>query len=102
MDQQPTKIKEGDSVIVVNDKILPGNDEGPMIKVDQIYPVKRTCECTCGETHVDIGLKSHLNYVTCYKCSEELPESGYGHTHWCHSSRFDKIENAESSEPIQN
>lgn len=93
-------LKIGDEVEVINDAYMPGNDEGPVIKNGQKYPVKNTCKCGCGELHVDIGLISHLNYVTCYKCKEDLPNSKFGGIHWTHSSRFVITQRSETSEEI--
>lgn len=94
------EVKIGDNVEVINEAYMPGNDEGPLIKEGQRYPVKNTYKCKCGELHVDIGLLSHLNYVTCYKCGEELPNSKFGGVHWCHSSRFMTVHKPETSEEI--
>lgn len=83
------KFITGDHVTVINDQILPGNEVGPNIQNGQLWPVIKTHTCACGEEHVDIGILSTLNYVTCYKCEENLPESTK--IHWCHSSRFEKV-----------
>jgi hypothetical protein len=99
--EEQIEFKVGDQVEVVNDAYMPGNDEGPLIKNGNKYPVKGMFMCTCGELHIDIGLISHLNYVTCYKCREELPNSKFGGKHWTHSSRFAITQKSEISEEIQ-
>lgn len=83
------KLTPGQQVRVINDQLLPGNDKKPDIKGGDIEIISQLHVCHCGELHVDIGLSSKLNYITCYKCQEELPG---GHTHhWCHSSRFELV-----------
>lgn len=82
------KIHKLDYLIVVNDQVFEGNEIGPDIKNGQGYSAGDVFTCGCGEQHVNIGLESKLNYVTCHKCREKLPD---GDTiHWCHSSRFRK------------
>lgn len=40
-----------------------------------------------GNQHLDVGLKSHLNYITSYETKEDLPRGK--EIHWCHPSRFE-------------
>lgn len=84
------KFSTGQQVRVIFDKLLPGNSIGPDIKNGDIYPVKGSYTCKCGELHLNIGLESELNSITCYKCRESLPLSDV--IHYCHSSRFEPVE----------
>lgn len=79
-------MKKEDKVEVINDRVLEGNERCPDVANGQIYEIKNVYICRCGEEHVDIGLTSTLNFVTCYKCREDLPDGDK--IHWCHSSRF--------------
>lgn len=82
-------IKKGDSLRVVNDKYLPGNDVKPDLKEGEIKTAEDVYYCKCGEEHIDVGLISEWNYISCYKCDEQLPLGD--RIHWCHSSRFEVI-----------
>jgi hypothetical protein len=73
-------------ICIINSR-LEGNDTKPDLVLNGQYVVKKEHTCKCGEVHFDVGLKSELNYVTCYKCREVLPDSDHN-IHWCHSSRF--------------
>lgn len=74
-----------DEIKCVNQNLLEGNSNGPDVKLGDIYPLKSIHTCSCGKQHYDVGLPLTLNYVTCYDCKEELPDT----THWCHPSRFE-------------
>lgn len=92
-------MKQNDEILVINDKVLPGNDRSPDISNGQTYKIKSVHICKCGELHIDIGLTSTLNFVTCYKCREELPRGE--ETHWCHSSRFEYVVATDNYESKQ-
>lgn len=78
------QIKPGDSLIVMNDKPLKGNDVGPEIKSGDVHTCRSVHMDSKGNPHIDIGLPLKVNYVTSYETGEELPKT----THWCHPSRF--------------
>lgn len=82
------EFKVGDSVIINNDKPLPGNEIAPPIIVGQRLEVKEVLTCKCGSKHIDLGLKSKVNWVSCFECSENLPRGS--EIHWCHPSRLTK------------
>jgi hypothetical protein len=84
-----SKFIVGHQVRVVFAGILPGNSIGPNVTNGEIGIVKESYICKCGEEHLDIGLRSKLTSVTCYKCREDLP--GSDSVHWCHSSRFELV-----------
>jgi hypothetical protein len=83
-----TKIVEGDTLICVNDKVLGDNVIAPTLNVGDEYPAKKVFVCGCGQEHVDVGITSQYNYVRCYICKEDLPNSDS--IHWCNSIRFEK------------
>lgn len=89
-------IVNGLTLRVIHDKILTGNDVGPDIKNGITYVALDTYTCNCGELHIDIGLKSIYNSISCYKCGEELPNGS--EVHWCHELRFEIIHPAEDLE----
>lgn len=82
-----TEIKLNDTVICKNSNRLAGNEVGPPLTVEQEYPVQEVYECSCGQKHIHVGLVSTYSYVSCYNCSEHLPEGDK--KHWCHPSRFE-------------
>lgn len=77
-------IEINNEVKCINDLSLKGNDKSPEVYEGTKYKVINIIKCNCGEEHFDIGLISTLNYITCYKCRQELPNG----PHWAHSSRF--------------
>lgn len=80
-------IEVGNNLKCVNDKPLGTNTVGPAVAVDQSYNAQEVFTCGCGRQHINVGLPLILNYVTCYDCHEELPDTN----HWCHPSRFEVI-----------
>lgn len=81
------KITEGDTLNCVNSKNLPGNMVAPPLEEGAEYPALKVIACSCGKQHIDVGLKSEYNWVSCYNCKEILPESDQ--IHYCHPSRFE-------------
>ena len=78
----------GDEVEVVNNKPLKGNEVGPKLIVGELMTVIGITLDRDSNQHLDVGIKSELNYVTSYETGESLPD---GHKiHWCHPSRFVK------------
>lgn len=82
------KFEIGEKVEVLYDKPLPGNDEAPPLTVGEDVKIKGICYDREGNQHLDVGIKSMLNYVRSYETKEELPEGDK--IHWCHPSRFKK------------
>jgi hypothetical protein len=82
------KIQSGQSLTCINDGYLKDNEYKPNLKKGDVYQLKRSVTCGCGQIHYDVGLTSTLNYISCYKCREDLPEASSGKTHWANSSRF--------------
>lgn len=81
-----TNIKVGDKLNCILTDKLPGNDTAPDLDKEKEYDALELHECTCGQKHVHVGLPSHLNWVKCYNCGEQLPNGT--EKHWCHPSRF--------------
>lgn len=81
-----TEIATGDNITCNNNLPLKGNMIAPPLTIGTDYPVVNVITCDCGSKHIDVGLKSEYNYITCYECKEKLPNS---EIHWCHPSRFD-------------
>ncbi len=77
--------KVGDTVQVVNTKELEGNDNAPPVVMDAKYPVEGITIDSAGNQHLDLGLKSTLNYVRSWETKEELPHGNK--IHWVHPSR---------------
>ena len=91
-------IKIGDKLIVLNKEPLPGNKIAPPLQIEEDvdggmklkqYEALEVFTCACGQTHINVGLTSVQNYISCYNCTEELPRGT--EIHWCHPSRFKVI-----------
>jgi len=81
-------MQTGDKVTCVNTAVLAKSGYAPALELNKEYPVNETYTCKCNELHVDVGLVSKLDSVSCYKCGEVLPR---GHLiHWANSIRFNK------------
>jgi hypothetical protein len=72
----------------INDGVLASSGIKPKLKKGETYQTRNSCECGCGQLHYDVGLRSTHNYITCYKCGADLPNSGVGGIHWANSERF--------------
>ena len=79
-------ISVGQSKKCINAKPLKGNDVAPDLEEGKEYEIVRVIACSCGSAHIDVGLKSRHNYISCHTCKAELPNGDV--THWCHPSRF--------------
>ncbi len=77
-------MKINDKVICVLTKPFSINSIAPDLELNKEYLATEVFVCSCGEKHVNVGLKLDINYVECYKCRETLPPTN----HWCNSSRF--------------
>ena len=76
----------GQTVIAENNMPLEDNDYAPDLEIGKEYPVLDICLDSQGNQHLDVGLKSNLNFVRSLETKENLPN---GHKiHWCHPSRF--------------
>jgi len=84
-----TKIEKDNKLKCVNIKPLTGNDVGPDLKDNVEYEAKEVYTCTCGQKHIDVGLKSNYNWIRCYNCQEELPRGR--EIHWAHPIRFEIV-----------
>ena len=81
--------KIGDRVRVVKTHPLRGNDVAPTLKMGDEKEVLDICLDSKGYQHLDVGLKSSLNFVRSHETGEEL-ERGK-EIHWCHPSRFEFV-----------
>ena len=85
-EEQNNQGPKGTTMLCVNINPLEGNTIAPPLTKDADYPILNVHTCPCGQEHYDVGIKSQVNYVRCYKCSEELVDGDK--IHWCHPSRF--------------
>lgn len=77
------------TVKTIDVKPLKGNDVAPPLgEINKLFTIKQMHFCSCGMEHLDVGLKSIHNRITCWHCKEVLPNSSSGGIHWCHPSRF--------------
>lgn len=83
------KFNVGDTIKCKNDSPLSGNTFAPDLVIGEDYPVKHIITDSKGNQHLDVGLKSELNYVTSWDTGEELPDGDK--VHWCHPSRFSLV-----------
>ena len=87
--EEKIDFKIGNTIKVINDKPLKGNENGPYIKLDSEHSILNIILDKKGNQHLDIGVKSPYSYITSYETGEELPN---GDTiQWCHPSRFELI-----------
>ena len=86
---EQTIFKVGDKVKCINAKILKGNNKGPSLTEGEEYEVKEILVDPKGYSHLDVGLKSTLSYVSCWETKEELERGDK--IHWCHTSRFELV-----------
>ncbi len=69
-----------------NAAVLSENTVGPALIEGHTYKIQNIIEDSKGHQHIDVGLKSELEFIRSYETKEFLPN---GHiTHWCHPSRF--------------
>lgn len=80
-------LKVADILIARNIEPLEGKTIAPPLTKDAEYVVEDIYTCKCGSKHLDMGLKSLHNFITCFECGEELPHGD--EIHWCHPSRFE-------------
>lgn len=92
-----TTFQTTDIVRAVNIEPLEGNDEAPPLELGKEYPVLGICVDKAGNQHLDVGIVSKLGYVRSYETKEQLPNSGHGKIHWCHPSRFEKVQPKDSN-----
>lgn len=84
------KYEKRQTVVCRNNKLLGDNTVAPDLVQGQNYQVNDIVLDSQGNQHLDVGLKSQLNYVRSLETGENLP---HGDTvHWCHPSRFELAE----------
>lgn len=79
----------GDIVKIENDAPLSGNTEAPPVVIGDEYPIEHIVLDKKGNQHLDLGLKSELNFVTSWETGEQLPDGDK--IHWVHPSRVKLI-----------
>lgn len=85
--KQPYKFSIGEPVICVNDQVLVGNEIGPPVTLYAHYDrINDIFVDSKGNQHLDVGIKSTIEFVTSYETGEKLPHSDK--IWWCHPSRF--------------
>lgn len=82
-------MEKGSIVRCVNAQVMPGRKIGPPLVLNQQYEVKEVLVDKQGYEHVDVGLLSEHNYITCFETGEELERGD--RVHWCHKSRFEVV-----------
>jgi hypothetical protein len=64
-----------DDVLICNNKEkLKGNDVAPPLELGKEYKALEVITCGCGKKHINVGLKSEYNWVSCHSCGEKLPK----------------------------
>lgn len=76
--------EEGDNVIVVKIEKLPGNSMASPLKMGNKHVVLSTTTCSCGKQHLNLGLASEYNSISCHSCKKDLKDGDK--IHWCHPS----------------
>lgn len=76
----------GELVHVVKLSPLLGNTIAPPLRdLGREFAIIGIYICKCGQHHINVGLNSEYNYISCYLCKVALPSETI---HWCHPSRF--------------
>ncbi len=72
---------------------LQGKDCAPKLILGEKKTIKNIFIDSGGNQHLDVDLKTSLNFVTSFETGEELPKDKKDGKiiHWCHPSRFKKI-----------
>ncbi len=83
------EIQVGNALKVIKVGNLPGHNKAPQLTMGELKEAKEVLTCKCGSKHIDVGLKSKLEFVSCFECKQELPRGS--EIHWCHPSRFEII-----------
>jgi hypothetical protein len=73
----------------INNQVLKNNDHGPLLIENEKYLVKEVYTDADGYDHIDVGVVSRLNWVSCYETKKPIPRGDK--IHWCHPVRFVKI-----------
>ena len=81
----------GDVVQVWHTEPLPGKKVGPKFQHGTI--VLNVFTDSAGYQHLDIGIKTDLNFITSYETGEKLPSEN--NVHWCHPLRFHLVKKVE-------
>ena len=82
-------MEKGTKLKCNNNKPLEGNTVAPPLVIGEEYTALNVITCGCGKEHIDVGLKSEYNYISCYDCGEKFINRD---VHYCHPSRFDVVE----------
>lgn len=81
--------KVGDKVEIVFDGYLKDRDVKPAVIMGEQHIIQGIVLDSKGNQHLNIGLKSHYNYIRSQETNEELPN---GHIlHYIHPSRVKKV-----------
>lgn len=78
--------KIGEKIKAINNQPLNGNDIAPELILGNEYKIQDIVLDKKGNQHLDVGLKSKVNYVCSIETGEKLPKGNI--IHWCHPLRF--------------
>lgn len=79
--------KVGDTVRCINNLPFHDREVGPPLVDKGIYLVREIVTTKGDNDHLDVGLKSKYNYVSCQATGMHIPRGE--EIHWCHPSRFE-------------
>ena len=74
-----TNLKAGDTVVCINSEKFSDKEVGPPLTKGNNYVIKEVITTTGGNDHIDVGLKSMYNYVSCQATGIRIPR-GEGDT----------------------
>lgn len=80
----------GNKVKCIKTEPLPGRTKCPDLEMGKEYRVQGITLDSKNNQHLDVGLKSELEWITSYETGEHL--TGGSTYHWCHPSRFELID----------
>ena len=83
------KFEVGQLVKAIMIDCLPGKEYAPNLKIGEEREIKDIVLDSAGNQHLDLGLKSNLNWIRSHETDEVLPRST--EVHWCHPSRVELV-----------
>lgn len=82
--------KIGDRVKCIKvGNITNGPGLNPPLVLNREYIIYDIHVCKCGSVTLDVGLSTTMSNAKCVKCSNKYKGQN---VHWCHSSRFIKVQ----------
>jgi hypothetical protein len=86
METTINKYNVGEKLVCVKIEPLNDNKIAPPLTLGETYKVDTICLDKEGNQHLNVGLKSKVEFIRSIETGEALPDGDK--IHWCHPSRF--------------